>query len=66
MKTLAAPLRSRVNKLAHALGAEHARQQRQALTGRLLALAAAGAKYRDLDAELARLETPTGAAPSKR
>lgn len=39
VKTLALPIRSRVNKLAHALGAEHARHQREAITARLVALA---------------------------
>lgn len=63
VKTLALPIRSRVNKLAHALGAEHARQQREAITARLVALAKSGAKYSELAVELEKIERGSNPLP---
>lgn len=59
-KPLPAPLRSRVNQLAHRLGQQHAQQQRSAITAELERLAATGARYSDIAAALERIEASNG------
>lgn len=57
MKTLSQPLRRRINQLAHRLAAEHALKVRDMLNERLVGMAADGAGFDELAAELDRMES---------
>ena len=65
MKTLSQPLRRRINQLAHRLAAEHALKMKAEVTGRLMGMAADGAGYEALAAELDRLESGGALAREK-
>ncbi|WP_225783689.1 hypothetical protein [Xenophilus sp. Marseille-Q4582] len=60
--TLPKPLKTRINRLAHLLGTQHAERERAAIIARLVALRKSGAGFAELDAELSRLEAASQGA----